>query len=112
MIDLIFYYLTGAMMVSGIIIIWNFSTISIHALSWLYKDREIITIDDMADAIAEKHPNISELLYCPLCLGFWVSLISACAIYYINSLTYWFIPVCAFSWPLIIFIFYKILDSK
>ena len=108
----VLYYITGLLTASGIIIIWNFSTISIHFLSWMYKDRKIITVEDLGDAIAEKHPNIAELLYCPLCLGFWVSMALASAFWYLNDLSPWFIPICGFSWPLFIFLFYKHLDKQ
>lgn len=109
--ELIFYYTAGMLVSSGIIIIWNFSTISIHALGWIYKDRDITTIYDLGDAIAEKHPNISELLYCPICLGFWTSIITASVFCYVNSLTYFFIPVCGFSWPLFIYLFYNYFNN-
>ena len=92
--------------------IWNFSSISIHFLSWIYKDKFIVTIDDLFDAISEKHPNIAELLFCPMCLGFWVSLATSFAIYRINDTSIWFIPVSAFSWPLIMLIIYNILHKK
>lgn len=112
MTELIIYYILGALISSCIIIIWNFSGISIHLFSRFYKDQEIITVIDMGDAIAEKHPTLSEFLYCPLCLGFWVSAGVAALFYYFNSLNLLFIPCCAFSWPLIIFIFFKTLDQK
>lgn len=112
MIDLVIYYILGSLISSCIIIIWNFSGISIHLLSRFYKDKIIVTVLDMGDAIAEKHPTISELLYCPLCLGFWVSGLIASLFYYFNNLNWLFIPCCAFSWPLIIFIFFKLLDER
>lgn len=111
MTELILYYIAGMLTSSGVIIIWNFSTIAIHLLSWMYKNKTITTVDDLADAIAEKHPNISELLFCPICLGFWVSLAVAASFYYVNNLSYWFIPICGFSWPLFIFTAYKYLDE-
>jgi hypothetical protein len=112
MIELILFYITGMLVSSGIIVIWNFSSISIHLLGWIYKDVAIITLDDLADAIAEKHANISELLYCPICLGFWISVGTSSAFYYINSLNLWFIPISSFSWPLFIFMFYKLLNNN
>jgi len=112
MSDLIIYYIFGGLTSAGIITIWNFSSISIHLLSWIYKDQDIDTIDEMADAISDKHPNISELLYCPTCLGFWVSILVATAITLINNLTYWFIS-SAISWSLIILIsYYYFYDGK
>ena len=109
--NLALLYISGMLTASGIIIIWNFSFISIHLLSWMYKDADIITVDDLAEAIAEKHPNISELLFCPICLGFWVSLAISSLMFYINSTSPWFIPICAFSWPLFIFLFYKYIEK-
>lgn len=101
----------GALISSGIIILWNFSYISVHLLSRFYKDRDIDGIEELADAIAEKHPTLSELLFCPLCLGFWVSIGAATAITLLNELSYWFIPCSGFSWPLFIFLFYKHFDD-
>lgn len=112
MTDLIIYYIFGALTSAGIITIWNFSSISIHLLSWIYKDQDIDTIDEMADAISDKHPKISELLYCPTCLGFWISASVATAITLVNGLTYWFIS-SAISWSVIILIsYYHFYDGK
>jgi len=112
MLETVYYYISGLLFCTGIITIWNFSSISMHALSWIYKDKFIVTIDDLFEAISEKHPNIAELLFCPMCLGFWVSLATSILIQQLNNTSIWFIPVAAFSWPLFIFITYKILDKK
>lgn len=103
----ILFFICGGLVSSGIITIWNFSYISIHTLGWLYKNENFDQIDDLALRIAQKHPKISELLFCPLCLGFWVSIATAIIITYFNNFNYWFIPICAFSWPIFIFYFYK-----
>ena len=112
MSELIIYYLLGALVASGAIVVWNFSYISLHFLSWIYKDKEIDSIEDLADAIGEKHETLSELLFCPLCLGFWVSLTIASTMAVLNNFSYWFIPCCGFSWPLFIFFFYKYFDKN
>ena len=112
MSDLIIMYLAGMLTASGAIIIWNFSYISLHFLSFLFKDKDLVTVDDLADAIAENHPTLSELLFCPVCLGFWLSLGISSIICYLNNFNYWFIPICGFSWPLFIFLFYKHIESK
>lgn len=110
--EYIYLYVTGLLFCSGVITIWNFSFISIHLLSWLYKDKSIITIDELAEAISEKNPKISELIFCPLCLGFWLSLSTATLIFYLNKLSLWFIPVCAFSWPIFILLLYKHIEKS
>jgi hypothetical protein len=104
---IIIYYLLGALVASGLITVWNFSYISVHLLSWIYKDHEIDSVEDLADAIGEKHPTLSELLFCPICLGFWVSLSIATIITLLNNFSYWFIPSAGFSWPVFILFFYK-----
>lgn len=110
--NLIILYVIGMLASSGFIIIWNFSFISIHLLSWIYKDKDIVTVDDLAEAIAEKHPTLSELLFCPVCLGFWVSLLVSSLMFYLNNTSAWFIPLCGFSWPLFIFLFYKHIEKS
>jgi len=112
MIELIVLYTAGMLVSSGMIIIWNFSFISVHFLGWMFKGKDIITVEDLADAIAEKNPNLSELLFCPICLGFWLSLLIAALMWYINSTSLWFIPICGFSWPLFIFLFYKHIEKS
>lgn len=110
--DPILLYIMGMLVSSGAITIWNFSFISVHLLSWIYKDKDIVTVDDLAEAIAEKHPNLSELLFCPICLGFWLSLAVASIIFLQCQTSPWFIPVCGFSWPLFIFLFYKHIEKQ
>jgi len=103
----IIFFIVGGLMSSGIITIWNFSYISIHLIGWIYKEEHFDEIDDLAFRISQKHPKLSELLFCPLCLGFWVSLTIAISITYIHSFSYWYVPICAASWPILIFYFYK-----
>lgn len=110
--ELIMLYLIGGLICSGIIIIWNFSYISIHLLGRFYKNKEIDSVDDLADCIAEKHPTFSEFIFCPLCVGFWLCAVVASLIFYLNNLSVWFIPACAFSWPLMIFFFFKYFDNE
>ena len=105
-------YVIGMLVSSGIIIIWNFSFISVHLIGWIFKNKDIVTVDDLAEAISENHPNLSELLFCPVCLGFWLSIGISTLICQINQTSYWFIPACAFSWPLFIFLFYKHIEKS
>lgn len=107
-----FLYVIGLFFVCGIIVIWNFSFISVHLLSWIYKEKIIITVDDLAEAISENHPKISELIFCPLCLGFWLSVATSFLIYYVNNLSLFFIPVCAFSWPTFTLLLYKHIEKS
>lgn len=103
----ILFFIMGGLLSSGIITIWNFSFISIHAIGWIYKDENFDTIDDLALRISQKHPKLSELLFCPLCLGFWLSIFLSILITYLNDFSLWYIPICAFSWPVFIFYFFK-----
>lgn len=112
LLNYILLYSSGLLFCSGLIIIWNFSSISIHLLSWIYKNQSIITIDELAEAISEKNPKISELLFCPLCLGFWVSVATSTLIFYLNNISYWFIPIASFSWPLFILLIYKHIEKS
>ena len=111
MTELIVLYIIGGLVSSGIIIIWNFSYISIHLLGGFFKGRDIEDVDQLASCIAEKYPTLSEFLFCPLCLGFWVSILIACLMVDVNNLNPWFIPSCGFSWPLMIFFFFKYFDE-
>lgn len=113
--DLIVYYALGALISCGWITIWFNTLIALHffqILGLIKKSDEIFTWEDWELWLEEKNAFFGELLTCPLCFGFWVSILVASVITYVNELTYYFIPSAAFSWPLFIFIFYKLFNSN
>jgi len=102
----IVFFILGGLMASGIITIWNFSFISIHLIGLFYPNEDFDDIDELALRIAQKHPKFSELLFCPLCLGFWVSIIVSSAITYFQNFNPLYILCCICSWPILIYYFY------
>lgn len=107
----IIFFILGGLMTSGLITIWNFSFISIHLLGVFFPNEEFDDIDDLALRIAQKYPKISELLFCPLCLGFWISIAVSAALTFLNNFNPMYIICCALSWPVFIFYFYKKFES-
>jgi hypothetical protein len=112
--ELIFYYILGCLISCSWITTWFNTLIGLHfcqILRLVKKDDELFTWDDWQLWLEEKSAFFGELLSCPLCFGFWVSIFVSSVITYINELNYYFILSAAFSWPLFIFISYKFLSQ-
>lgn len=112
MTNLVILYIFGALISTGVVVIWNYTFIRIHLLGWLFPDTDLETIEDFDDAVGENHPKIAELISCPLCLGFWVSAWVALLIASSNELTFGFIIGSAFSWPLFILLSHYFFDKN
>jgi hypothetical protein len=109
-VDHIGFYVLGAAITSSLLVIWFSTTLAVHICKTLrITDSEIFTWDEWADDLLIKHPFFGELFSCPLCLSFWIAIVVATVITYINSaLGYWFIPASAFSWPLFSYLAYRL----
>ena len=70
------------------------------------------TWEDWETLAYTQNKFFSELLTCPLCLGTWIAAMVATIIIILNGLTWWFLPVALFSWPLIAFFIYKAAQKK
>lgn len=107
--DNIILYFIGAAISCCLINIWLFTNIALHIGSFLRlikKEDEIDSRFDLQLWIENKSAILGELLHCPFCLGFWVSLAVSYIIFYLNNLSLWFILSSAFSWPLLIYFTY------
>ena len=106
--DLILLYFAGAGITSGFLVIWFETTIVVHISKLLrISQNDIFTFDEWSDDLLIRSPFFGELLSCPLCLGFWVSLFVSVCTQQVNEFSYWFIPICIFSWPVFIFSIFK-----
>lgn len=108
MINLLIFYTLGLLIVASFLLIWFETTIVVHIFKFLRISKDdIFTFDDWSDDMLARFPFFGELFSCPLCLGFWVSLITASCIQFVNKLTLWFIPSCTFSWSILVFLFFR-----
>ena len=106
--EYLLHYLYGVGITSGFLVIWFETTIVVHISKLLKISKDdIFTFDDWSDDLLVRSPFFGELLSCPLCLGFWASLFVSICIQQVNELSYWFIPICIFSWPVFIFSIFK-----
>lgn len=113
MTNLIILYLFGALISTGILVIWNYTFIRLHLFKRFLRNKEVETIEEFDDAVAnEISPNLSELISCPLCLGFWTSLLVSLMIYWLNNLSIGFVVGSSFSWPLFILLFHYFFDKE
>jgi len=109
--DLVILYIFGALISTGIMVIWNYTFIRIHLFGWIFKDKDIVTIEEFDDEVEERSPKLAELISCPLCLGFWVSVLVATTITLINQIHTGFIVGSAFSWPTLILLTHYFFDN-
>jgi hypothetical protein len=113
MIDLLIFYVLGILIVSSFLTIWFETTIVVHISKLLRISKDdIFTFDEWSDDLLARAPFFGELFSCPLCLGFWVSVVTASCIQTINDLTLWFIPACSLSWSVIVFLFFKVVTKR
>lgn len=110
--DIILFYFLGALITSSVIVTWFGTTLAVHIskkLRLLNSDLDIYTWEEWSDYMLIRYPFFGELLSCPLCLGFWVSLVVATILSAINPVVgYWFIAASGFSWPLISYLAFRI----
>ncbi len=110
--DNLFLYILGALINSWFICTWFFTSLPLHLFKpFIKKEDEIYSWEDWNNWLMLKNDFIAELLGCPLCLGFWSSVIISNLVANINELDYKFILAGAFTWPLIAFVFYKKLEK-
>ena len=108
--DLIVAYFLGAALTSGLMTLWFFSNLPIHLFKLMRvvkEEDDVYTWDDFQITISTKSSFWGELLSCPLCLGFWVSLAVAACIQQLCSFSIMFVPIGAFSWSTFIYFFYS-----
>ena len=111
--SIIQFYFLGCLITCSLMTTWFNTLIGVHffeLFGLIKKSDEVFTWEDFQLWLEEKSSFFGELLSCPLCLGFWVSIIISSVITYVNELTPYFILSSAFSWPLFIFAFYKLFN--
>ena len=109
-LNLTLIYALGALIVSGMTTLWFFSNLPIHIfkiLRLIKTDDEVYTWDEWQMWTCARSSFFGELLSCPLCLGFWLSLAVSEFLTYMQTLTPWFIPASVLSWPVFIYFFYS-----
>lgn len=110
----IFFYVLGILISISIIVFWFFTGLPLHLTRIVTLNRVNNKFTDWADWlnwVRMKSPLLAELFGCPICFGFWISLLVASIIVVVNSVSAWFIPSAALSWPAIIFVAFKILSK-
>lgn len=103
-------YIIGCLVSTTLVIAWFFTSFPLHFT-------RVITLGKAAgsftnwgewlDWVRAKSDLFAELFGCPICFGFWISLLVASIIVTVNGLTLWFIPSAALSWPTLIFGVFK-----
>ena len=107
-VEYVILYILGVLGSSSIILIWFETTIAVHIFKALRISKDdIFTFDEWSDDMLLRFPFFGELLSCPLCLSFWTSIFVSTCIVKINEISLWFLPACAVSWPILIFMFFK-----
>ena len=111
----IIYYILGALMACGTLTIWFNTHLPLHifkATFLLKKEDEVFTWEDWQLWLEDKSSFFGELLSCPLCSGFWVSVIISSTLAIMNELSLFFIPASALSWPVFILFTYKFFRNE
>ena len=111
----IIYYILGALMACGTLTIWFNTHLPLHlfkAILMLKEKDEVFTWEDWQLWMEDKNAFFGELLGCPLCSGFWVSATISSVLTLVHGFSLLFIPACALSWPVFIFLTYKYFSNE
>ena len=112
MVDLILIYILGALINSWFICTWFFTSLPLHLFHYFIpQELEVDSWDEWNSWLLCENEFMAELLSCPLCLGFWSSLLVGTLVAWANDLSVGFIFAGWFSWPLISFIIYKKMEK-
>lgn len=112
-IYLITLFILGVLISSSCIVIWFETNLAADVFKTLkISNSNIYTFDEWSNDMIARFPFFGELLSCPLCLSVWTSCTVSAILTLVNELSWWFVPACTFSWPIIIFMFYTILTES
>jgi|TARA_B110001454_G_C12694240_1_gene423606 hypothetical protein len=96
-------YFWGLIISTNLVITFYVSTFKLKILEWvcalLKKEHNVITAQDFDDYVVEKLGAFGEMLSCPLCFGFWLSLVVSTSMQQYFDLPAYYIVFSIFSWP-------------
>ncbi len=105
LLEFVFLYLLGALIVSNIITVWMLTNIPTYLSNFLFRT-SFLTRDEWEDHVIIHKGKIGELMVCPLCLSTHLSWIVYFVFFYFVELPILgFIP-CSLSWPLLSYVLY------
>ena len=115
MIDFIFWYIFGLLVVTNIQIVWAFTNMPLYIFKSLnikgIKSQEVYTREEFEDWLLINLNKFGELLSCPICMSTHTSWITSFLIYFLffKNLNILFMPVL--TWPFMVFLIYSFLKK-
>ena len=109
--NIIYYYILGALITSNLITIWKLTNISVKFFKIFKKQNNIYTTEDLEDHLAIKGGWLGELLICPLCLSTHISWVVGLLIHLLTGCSPLIILCGMFSWPLLSYLFLVVLKK-
>ena len=102
-LDFLKLYSWGLVITTNLLIVFYVSTLKIKIFetlcSLIKKKHEVFTLEDFDDYAFRNWGAFGEMLGCPLCFGFWLSLIVSIAIQQYFPLPLYYVVFSALSWP-------------
>lgn len=97
------FYLWGLLICANLIITFYSSSIKIKVFElfcFVFKKKhEVVTLEDFDDYVFRNWGAFGEMLTCPLCFGFWLSILISTIMQQYFNLPAHYIIFSAFSWP-------------
>jgi hypothetical protein len=112
-LSILLFYALGCLISITFIVAWFFTSFPLHLTKLISFGKTKGAFNNWAEWlnwIRSKSEIVAELFGCPVCFGFWISLLVASIITIVNGLSLWFIPSAALSWPAIVFSAFKLLS--
>lgn len=101
---MIFYYLSGLLVVNSLLILWFYSPLSSSIGKYFLKNDKIYTLDNLIDFISYKSQFLGTLLSCWICLSFWLSLFVGAILMILFQLPFYFPILTYFTYPAILYL--------
>ena len=111
MLDLLYYFVSGLLVVCGVQTVWFCSDLPVH-LCKLFKlireDDDVYTWEEWQIWAVTRSTFFGSLFSCTVCLSFWISLGTSCLQhFYLGIGSYAYVVTCALGWPALAYAFYK-----
>lgn len=110
-IKLLEIYLIAFLCSLNWIFVWQTTTLKVKFLKfWLFLRRKkamLFTPTDFEDYVYENWGLFGELLTCPICFAHWVGVIFSSILCYFMGGDWWIVPVCFFTFPVLIYFLIK-----
>lgn len=103
----VIFYAAGFLISLNLILAWFHSNFAQHLWNRLHPGNVVYTKDDLAVAAVVRYGDMGDLWLCPICLGTWLSLLTAVGVVLSSAAPWQLIPLGTLTWPGLAYIIHR-----